>query len=258
MKYYLGKAFVNIKDKNEYYAAISDAITGSNKKVFTYLNTHTFHLCYHFDQFSRAFLSADYIYADGYSIVLALKYLKKINIRKIVVSYLFFEELGKKFETESKSIFLLGETEKTLEKAVENLNINFPGIKIAGFSHGYFNDSENEEIVSKINTYSPEVLIVGMGAPKSEIWVQENINKLDVKCILCVGAFIKIAANESSLAPRWLYNTGLEWIHRLLKEPGRLFKRYLVSHSFFIYKFFQLLLFNESERSAPASSDKIT
>ena len=80
--------------------------------------------------------------------------------------------------------------------------------------------------------------------PNSEFWIQQNKNYLNLKCIFSVGGFFDFASKEKNVAPTWLYNSGFEWIYRLVQEPGRLWKRYLKCNSYFLFKVITSLLKN--------------
>lgn len=109
-------------------------------------------------------------------------------------------------------------------------------MQVAGFADGYFTSNNEVDIVNNINSSNAEILIVGMGMPKSEIWIQTIKDKLTVKCIFSVGAFFDFASNEKKMAPGWFFNSGFEWIYRLLQEPERLWRRYLKCNFYFLFK----------------------
>ena len=147
----------------------------------------------------------------------------------------FFERLYKLFGDDRSKIYLLGGSTEIINKAVDEIKNNYSNLKIAGFYDGYFDlQLESDEIIAKINNSNADVLICGMGMPRTEIWIQENLEKLHVKCIFSVGGFFDFLAKEKKMAPKWFYNSGLEWIFRLIQEPRRLFERYIKSNSYFV------------------------
>jgi N-acetylglucosaminyldiphosphoundecaprenol N-acetyl-beta-D-mannosaminyltransferase len=87
--------------------------------------------------------------------------------------------------------------------------------------------AENEQILAAIAAAHPDVLLVGLGAPKQELWVHAHASRIDAKIALCIGATIDFLAGEKRRAPRWMRRVGLEWVHRLATEPRRLASRYL-------------------------------
>lgn len=234
MKYQLENCFVNIRNNTEYLDAIQKSLSGKNKVTFFYLNSYSFYLANKNKEFRDAFNKVDYIIADGYSIVWLIKNLYKVKIEKVVFTYSFFENLFKLFSGGNTKIFLLGGTQTVIEKSAKILEKKYK-LKIAGFSDGFFKSGTNsKKVLENINRVRPEVIIVGMGMPKSEIWINNNLNYINAKVIISVGGFFDFLTTDKKMAPKWMYNSGLEWVFRLIQEPGRLFKRYIVANSFLI------------------------
>ena len=175
---------------------------------------------------------AEYIIADGWPVVMAAK-LKKKNIKKITGVDLM-DELLKVADKKNLNIFFLGATDKTLEKLYMNISKDFIGINNIHYSNGYFNEEENLEIINKINNSNTNILFVGMGSPKQELWISENINKLDINIVVAIGGALKIYSGEIERAPKWIQKIGMEWFFRFLKEPKRLFSRYFIKYPKFI------------------------
>jgi len=236
MKYNFFDLFVNIKDRNEYLEKIHKAVINNEKKVFFYLNSHSFFCCSKDETFKNTFLKADYIIADGYGIVWGLKFLYKQRVEKVVFTHSFVDKFGNDFSEKRLSIYMLGGNKLVITNAVSKIQEKFEGINLAGFSYGYFNSKEEEKIINDINILKPDILIVGMGLPRSEIWINNNLPKLDTHCIISVGGFFDYMAGKIKFAPKWMHNSGLEWIYRLLQEPKRLSKRYFITQPFFLKK----------------------
>lgn len=229
---------VNISNKEEYFKLISESIRNNKKKTFYYLNSQSFYLYNKDANFKKALDEANYIIADGYSITFRMKKLTGQEIEKVVFTYSFFGFLADFFVKYKTRLFFLGADKTTIKTAINNFEAKYREINICGFSDGYFDvNSETEQIITKINSASPDIIICGMGMPRSEIWLNKNREKLNVKCIFSVGGFFDFAAGNVKIAPDWMYNTGIEWIYRFIQEPGRLFKRYAVVNSYFILRF---------------------
>jgi N-acetylglucosaminyldiphosphoundecaprenol N-acetyl-beta-D-mannosaminyltransferase len=128
-------------------------------------------------------------------------------------------------------VFLLGAAPGVADRAAANIVARWPKIEVVGtFSPplGFEKDpAENQRIFDAVAAVEPDLLILGLGAPKQELWIHQNADKLRAKVALCVGATIDFLAGEKSRAPRWMRRLGLEWFHRLSSEPKRLAKRYL-------------------------------
>ena len=127
-------------------------------------------------------------------------------------------------------LFLLGAGPGVADRAVTNINQRWPGVVTCGTycpPLGFEKDSaENERILAAIAKAKPDVVLVGLGAPKQELWVSAHRERLDAKVALCIGATIDFLAGEKQRSPVWLQRLGLEWLHRLLSEPKRLASRY--------------------------------
>ena len=130
------------------------------------------------------------------------------------------------------SIFLLGAAEGVAEKAAENLCKKYRNLKVAGVyspSYGFEkNQKEINKILEIINEARPDILAVGLGAPKQEKFIYKYKEKLNVPISLAIGASIDFEAGNIKRAPRWMQKNGLEWLYRLCKEPKRMFKRYII------------------------------
>jgi N-acetylglucosaminyldiphosphoundecaprenol N-acetyl-beta-D-mannosaminyltransferase len=138
------------------------------------------------------------------------------------------------------SLFLLGARPGVADKAAANLRERFPGLRIVGTHHGYFDKApgspENEAVIREINAASPNILIVGFGMPLQERWLMDNWDRIEVNVALTGGAVFDYVSGELPRAPRWMTDHGFEWLGRLIIEPGRLWKRYLVGNPIFILR----------------------
>lgn len=133
--------------------------------------------------------------------------------------------------------FFYGSTDATLDKMKENLLKKYPNIEIVGMFSPPFRkltEVEDEDIINKINKTNPDFVWVGLGAPKQENWMYEHKHK--VKGLMVgVGAAFDYFAGNIKRAPMWMQNNNLEWLYRLLQDPKRLFKRYFVTNTKYIY-----------------------
>ncbi|WP_081825636.1 WecB/TagA/CpsF family glycosyltransferase [Bacillus sp. UNC41MFS5] len=133
--------------------------------------------------------------------------------------------------------YFYGSTEETLEKLYNKLIVEYPGIQIAGMYSPPFRPldaHEDEEFVKKITQTKPDIVWVGLGAPKQEVWMAEHQGKVD-GVMIGVGAGFDYFAGNINRAPEWMQKSNLEWVYRLIQEPKRLFKRYLHTNTKFIW-----------------------
>lgn len=174
---------------------------------------------------------ADLVLADGMPLIWYSKLIKKPIVEKLSGSDVF----PKVCELASKKrykVFLLGAAEGVALKAKENLEKKYDGLNVVGtYSPMYGfekDDKEIEKIIKIINESKPHILAVGLGAPKQEKFIYEYRDKLKVPVSLAIGATIDFEAGNIERAPKWMQRSGLEWAYRLIKEPKRMFKRYLI------------------------------
>lgn len=137
-------------------------------------------------------------------------------------------------------MFFLGSKPGIAEKAAQRLQERHPNLVIAGTHHGYFDKTpgslENEAIIQQINAARPNILIVAFGMPLQEKWLMENWERIDANIALTGGAVFDYISGELARAPRWMTDNGLEWLGRLLIEPGRLWKRYVIGNPLFLWR----------------------
>lgn len=208
----------------------------SSKKLLTTLNAHSFNLMTESEIFNEALLNSDIILPDGISIVWAKRFLDGTRLKKIAGADLFAWEM-QRLNTTKGSCFFLGSTEHTLSIIKTKAAKEFPNIKVFTYSPPFkeaFSESDTADMLKAINAAKPDVLFVGMTAPKQEIWAYQNKAALDVGHICCIGAVFDFYAGTVKRAPKWMINLGLEWLYRFIKEPNRLWKRYLIGNIKFI------------------------
>lgn len=127
-------------------------------------------------------------------------------------------------------VFLLGAAPGVADRAAQKIEQRWPGVTVVGTYSpplGFERDAaENERIIAMVNAVQPDLLVLGFGAPKQELWIAEHHARLIAACALCVGATIDFLAGEKHRAPVWMRRLRLEWLHRLATEPRRLAKRY--------------------------------
>lgn len=163
--------------------------------------------------------SADLVIADGIGIVLASKF-NKIKIKNRVAGY----DLVQKFFSMSKNykIYFLGSSSQIIELAKKNMQEKFKNINIVGAHNGFFDNEE--EIINQINLLNPDVLLVGMGAPKQEKWIYKYKDKLNAKVFIGIGGSFDVMSGKIKRAPTIFQKLGLEWLYRLIKQPKRFWR----------------------------------
>jgi N-acetylglucosaminyldiphosphoundecaprenol N-acetyl-beta-D-mannosaminyltransferase len=140
---------------------------------------------------------------------------------------------------------LLGAQEEVVSQLARELPERFPGVVIAGYRNGFFNDADHPNIVRDIRASAADLLFVGMPTPFKEVWTDQYRNALNVPVILGVGGSFDVHAGVVKRAPRWMQNIGMEWSWRLMMEPRKMWKRYLVTNAQFIAAVIQQQLANK-------------
>lgn len=209
----------------------------NQKLLISTINAHAYNLARKQPSFLNILQKSDILLPDGISIVLAMRVLSGEMIKKIAGADLFYYEM-KRLNRQKGTCFFLGSSESTLQLIYNHAAKDFPDVSVHTYSPPYkeeFSDDDNLQMLTAINEIKPDVLFVGMTAPKQEKWAYQHINNLSVNHVCCIGAAFDFYAGTVKRAPHWLVSHGLEWFYRLIKEPRRMGKRYLVGNTQFIY-----------------------
>jgi len=203
--------------------------TGSCRYVVTPNVDHVVLLRSHLG-LKAAYKNADLILADGTPVLWASRLLRRPLPEKVPGSDLVPALFDAIPAFEPRRVFLLGAGPGVAERAAARITERWPAVKIAGCYSpplGFEKDpAENENILSRIAQAAPDILVVGLGAPKQELWVHQHRTEIKASVALCVGATIDFLAGEKPRAPLWMRRCGLEWLHRVWSEPRRLAFRY--------------------------------
>lgn len=179
---------------------------------------------------------ADIITPDGMPLIKMLDYLYKIKQDR-VAGMDIFPDLLSEAEKKKAAAFFYGSSQEVLDKIKDKICGEFPKLKIAGLHSPPFrelSESEENEIIKKINDSGASLIFVALGCPKQEIWMNRMMGKINGVMVGVGGAF-PVFAGISKRAPLWMQKASLEWLYRLVREPGRLWKRYFVTNSKFLY-----------------------
>jgi N-acetylglucosaminyldiphosphoundecaprenol N-acetyl-beta-D-mannosaminyltransferase len=199
--------------------------------IINTINPHSYCVAKADPQFQQALHASDVLLPDGIGIVYAAKWLASKRIRKIAGSDLHIN-LIQKANKERLKIFYLGASQDTLHKIQNRLAKEQPNCILGFYSPPFktvFSQEENNQMIAAINAFKPDILFVGMTAPKQEKWVHAHKSQIDARIICSIGAvFDFYAGTVQRPHPIWI-KMGLEWLPRLLKEPKRLWRRNFVS-----------------------------
>ena len=177
--------------------------------------------------------ACEVINIDGMGVVFGARFLGH-DVPERVAGVDLFHELLAMSAKRDFPVFLLGATEEVVSKTVSKVKAQNPNLNIAGYNDGYFWDDE-EAVVTKIRESGAKLLFVAITSPKKENFINKWQDKLGVDFVMGVGGTFDVVAGKVKRAPQWMQKAGLEWLYRVIQEPGRMWKRYLVTNSKFAY-----------------------
>lgn len=212
----------------------------NTKLLINTINAHSFNLSKKDKIYCDSLSKSDVLLPDGISVVWALRWLKGLGLKKIAGADLFKYEM-ERIQSCGGKCFFMGSSENTVGKIKARALIEYPAINVECFSPPFrneFTEEENKAIISRINEFEPDVLFIGMTAPKQEKWAARHFEKINAKHICCIGAVFDFYAQTLKRAPKWMISIGMEWFYRFLREPRRMWKRYLVGNMKFIFYIF--------------------
>lgn len=206
-------------------------LMGRNKMI-TYLNAHCVNVSFADSEYREILKMQDLVYAGGKGVVWASRLFSKSLPERVNILD-FFDRLVERIIEKKIKIYLLGGEPGVVQKTADKLKEKFSGLGIVGFHHGFFNGEEESEIIKEINFLKPHILMVGIGVPKQEKWIYRYLHELDINLCWAVGAAFDWLSGKHSRAPGWMVGCGLEWLHRFLQQPRRLWNRYLIGNPLF-------------------------
>ena len=219
-------------------AALMDIPEG--KKLINTINAHSFNTAQNDELFADALKNGDYLIPDGASIVKACRWLGcKSQPKERVAGWDLFEYEMERLNEKGGRCMFMGSSPKVLGLIVERAKTVYPNIEVITYSPPYkpeFSDEDNRTIIRAINEANPDLLWIGMTAPKQEKWTYSHWEELDIHChVGTIGAVFDFFAGTYQRAPRWWQEHSLEWLYRLIKEPKRMWRRYVIGNPLFLF-----------------------
>lgn len=222
------------------------------------INAYSYNIAQNDPSFAKALQCSDYLIPDGISIVMACKWLKtKSKPAYRIVGWDLFslemEKLNSEVEKgtytsqhengKSPVVMFMGSSEKVLGVIKERMKKEYPLLQAITFSPPFkqtFSDEDSKAMVDAINNAQPDLLWIGMTAPKQEKWLYQHWNELNINChVGCIGAVFDFYAGTIKRAPQWWLDHSMEWVYRLIKEPKRMWKRSVIGIPLFLYNVFK-------------------
>ena len=214
------------------------------KLLINTVNAYSYDMAQDNPLFAEALMKGDVLIPDGMSIVKACRWLKADSQpqERIAGWDLFSFEMGRLNERGGKCFFM-GSSLQTLARIKERAAKEYPNIEVETYSPPYkpvFSEEDDRAIVTAINDANPDLLWIGMTAPKQEVWAYTHWNELRIDChVGTIGAVFDFFAGTVQRAPKAWQKNGFEWLYRLLKEPRRMWRRYIVGNARFLWLVFR-------------------
>lgn len=239
---------IELQDYNIFASGIETVkFDRTSKVIINTINAHSFVVAKNDQSFKKALTKSDILLPDGEGIVLMVKQLKNEKIKKIAGADIhdYLLDISQK---ENLRCFYMGSSQNTLNLMEEKLKSMYDNVVFGFFSPPFkseFSSQDNQSMIDTINAFQPNILFVGMTAPKQEKWVFNNKERINANVICSIGAVFDFISETKKRAPQWLIDSKLEWFYRSF-TAWRLTKRYLYSTPLFLFEIFKLKYFNNN------------
>jgi N-acetylglucosaminyldiphosphoundecaprenol N-acetyl-beta-D-mannosaminyltransferase len=220
--------------EDEAVEVIDKLIAGGGAHYGAVVNAAKLVAAHRDENLKRMLLDADLVTADGMSVVWASRILGR-GLQERVTGIELFQRLVERAASNRLSVYFLGAREESVRAVVELFERQYPSLRIAGYQNGYFEASEWRSVCERIRLSGADLLFVAMGSPAQEHWIASSVALTGVRFAMGVGGSFDHLSGLVRRAPRWMQRSGLEWLHRLALEPRRLWRRYLIGNSAFIW-----------------------
>lgn len=221
---------------------IATYIRQNQKALVLNVNVNCLNLAYNRPWLRQLLNQAEIVFCDGAGVRLGARLLG-YHIPQRITYADWMWQLAEFAAANSFTLFFLGARPAVAEMAAHRLQERFPDLQVVGTQHGYFDKTpdspENQAIIQKINALKPNILVLGFGMPLQEDWLMKNWERLEANVALTGGAVFDYISGKLQRAPRWMTDYNLEWLGRLMIEPGRLWSRYLIGNPLFFFRLFK-------------------
>lgn len=231
------------------FASSLDNLPTKHQTLVNTINQYSYCVAENDPEFKISLKKADVLLPDGMAIVAAARLIDNIKLKKIAGADIH-QYCLEKLNRNNGSCFYLGSSEPTLEKIRNKIAIHYPNIRVQTYSPPFkpnFTEEENKEMIDSVNNFKPDVLFIGMTAPKQEKWAYANKSQLDAQLICSIGAVFDFYADTIKRPNKIWIKLGLEWFNRFVKEPRRLWKRYFYFGPVFLKHIMNLKLNAKAE-----------
>jgi len=206
--------------------------------LVAFVNPDCLNIAYHHGDYRGVLERAACVWPDGIGINLGCRMLG-LALRENVNGTDLFPRLCERSVEENLSLYLLGARPGIARKAAENMQSRYPGLRIAGTRDGYFQPGEEDQVIEAINASGANILLTAFGAPRQELWLARHQSRLKPQVLMGVGGLFDFYSGNIPRAPIWMREIGLEWTWRLMQEPGRMWRRYIIGNPLFLYRVYR-------------------
>ncbi len=217
------------------------------KTRVAFVNAHCVNQMWRNAEYDLAVRTADYVLPDGSGIAIANVVHsghKCANLNGTDLAPVLFQEAARK----GLKVYFFGGLPGVAKRMCNKLAHRFPGLQIAGYRQGYFHPNEQSRIIDEINGLSPDIILVAMGVPRQDVWLAQNHRSLNAKLVMGVGGLFDFLSERLPRAPKFLRALGMEWTFRLLQEPARMWKRYVLGNPEFLARTLWILYRREKKK----------
>lgn len=225
---------IEIVDEKGLFDRIIHFVRHERSRKVMYVNAHCTVISRKDEAYHNILNNAHLVYADGISLVWGARLLGHYLPGRLTAAD-FMPRFFSLFAEKGFRVYMLGARRGVADKAAQGLRLDNPGLEIVGTQHGYFEQWESERIIEEINKTHADIVMVGMGVPYQEKWIDRHCDRINAPVIWGVGALFDFLSGRLARGPQWLLDSGFEWLCRLLSEPRRLWKRYLFGNLLFMW-----------------------
>jgi N-acetylglucosaminyldiphosphoundecaprenol N-acetyl-beta-D-mannosaminyltransferase len=226
---------IDVLSMTEAVDRIIDCTHSPRTSRVAFVNADCLNQAYTQTDYKGALSECDLVLPDGIGLILASRILGGSLLENVNGTDLF-PRLCKRAAHEGTSLFLLGSRKGIAGAAATNMQVMNPRLRVVGTHLGYFTECEEDDLLDRIHSLAADILLLDMGAPRQELWVARNADRLSVPVAVGVGGLFDFYSCRIPRAPRHFREIGLEWLWRLSQEPCRLWRRYLVGNPLFLLR----------------------
>jgi N-acetylglucosaminyldiphosphoundecaprenol N-acetyl-beta-D-mannosaminyltransferase len=232
---------------------IAQMLASSQASHVCFINPHNINQSFVVPEYKQALERADLILADGFGTKLAGKILHR-PLRQNLCGTDLFPRLCKQLADTEKTMYLLGALPGGAERTADWVREHYPNVVIKGCHHGYFSPEEEPDVVRDIAESGADILVISMGVPTQELWADRHLKDLNVKVAMGFGGLFDYFSGRIPRAPRWVREIGMEWVYRLIQEPRRMWRRYLIGNFVFLARVLRERICGTGETSSNATT----